>query len=111
MRWVASLVAETHRIMSRGGIFLYPGDERAGYEHGRLRFVYECAPIAFVIEQAGGQATDGHDRIMNQQADELHARTPFVFGSAEKVARVTAYQDLPTEEVNALFGNRGLFRA
>jgi fructose-1,6-bisphosphatase I len=111
MRWVASLVAETHRIMSRGGIFLYPGDERKGYERGRLRFVYECAPIAFVIEQAGGQATDGHDRIMTQAADALHARTPFVFGSAEKVARVAAYQDLPANEVNALFGNRGLFRA
>ncbi len=111
MRWVASLVAETHRIMSRGGIFLYPGDERKGYELGRLRFVYECAPIAFVIEQAGGKATDGHDRIMDQQANELHARTPFVFGSAEKVSKVTAYQDLPTEEVNALFGTRGLFRA
>jgi fructose-1,6-bisphosphatase I len=111
MRWVASLVAETHRIMSRGGIFLYPGDERPGYERGRLRMIYECAPIAFLIEQAGGKATDGHDRIMTQQARELHARTPFVFGSAEKVARVAAYQDLPTDEVNALFGNRGLFRA
>lgn len=110
MRWVASLVAETHRIMSRGGIFLYPGDERKGYERGRLRMIYECAPIAFLIEQAGGKATDGHDRIMTQQARELHARTPFVFGSAEKVARVAAYQDLPTDEVNALFGNRGLFR-
>lgn len=111
MRWVASLVAETHRIMSRGGVFLYPGDERKGYERGRLRMIYECAPIAFLIEQAGGKATDGHDRIMTQQARELHARTPFVFGSSEKVARVAAYQDLPTDEVNALFGNRGLFRA
>ena len=54
MRWVASLVAETHRIMSRGGIFLYPGDERPGYERGRLRMIYECAPIAFLIEQAVG---------------------------------------------------------
>ena len=111
MRWVASLVAETHRIMSRGGVFLYPGDERPGYARGRLRMIYECAPIAFLIEQAGGKATDGHDRIMAQQARELHGRTPFVFGSAEKVARVAAYQDLPTDEVNALFGNRGLFRA
>ncbi len=110
MRWVASLVAETHRIMSRGGVFLYPGDERPGYARGRLRMIYECAPIAFLIEQAGGKATDGHDRIMSQQAKELHGRTPFVFGSAEKVSRVAAYQDLPTEEVNALFGNRGLFR-
>ena len=111
MRWVASLVAETHRIMMRGGIFLYPADERAGYERGRLRMVYECAPIAFLMEQAGGKATDGHDRIMAQAATELHGRTPFVFGSAVKVDRVTAYQDLPVEEVSALFGNRGLFRA
>ncbi|MEJ2022332.1 MAG: fructose-1,6-bisphosphatase, partial [Maritimibacter sp.] len=111
MRWVASLVAETHRIMSRGGIFLYPGDEREGYQRGRLRMVYECAPIAFVIEQAGGRATDGHDRIMAQQAKSLHARTPFVFGSAEKVVRVAAYHDLPHDEVSALFGTRGLFRA
>lgn len=111
MRWVASLVAETHRIISRGGIFLYPADERDGYERGRLRMVYECAPIAFVIEQAGGKATDSHDRILGQAADGLHARTPFVFGTAEKVDRVSAYQDLPTEEVSALFGTRGLFRA
>ncbi|MCP5036096.1 MAG: class 1 fructose-bisphosphatase [Rhodobacteraceae bacterium] len=111
MRWVASLVAETHRIITRGGIFLYPGDDRPTYERGRLRMVYECAPIAFLIEQAGGKATDGHDRIMSQQADELHARTPFVFGTSEKVDRVSAYQDLPDEEVSALFGKRGLFRA
>ncbi len=110
MRWVASLVAETHRIITRGGIFLYPADARPTYERGRLRMVYECAPIAFLIEQAGGKATDGHDRIMNQQADKLHARTPFVFGSAVKVDRVAAYQDLPEDEVSALFGNRGLFR-
>jgi len=111
MRWVASLVAETHRIMTRGGIFLYPGDARPTYEQGRLRMVYECAPIAFLIEQAGGKATDSHDRIMTHAAKTLHARTPFVFGSAEKVDRVAAYQDLPNEEVSALFGNRGLFRA
>lgn len=111
MRWVASLVAETHRIISRGGIFLYPGDDRPTYERGRLRMIYECAPIAFLIEQAGGKATDSHDPIMSQQADELHARTPFVFGSAVKVDRVAAYQDLPDDEVSALFGNRGLFRA
>jgi fructose-1,6-bisphosphatase I len=110
MRWVASLVAETHRIMTRGGIFLYPGDTRPNYERGWLRMVYECAPIAFLIEQAGGKATDSHDRILSQTAEELHARTPFVFGSAEKVDRVSAYQDLPEEEVSALFGKRGLFR-
>ncbi len=111
MRWIASLVAETHRIITRGGIFLYPGDSRPTYENGRLRMIYECAPIAFLIEQAGGKATDGHDRIMSQKASELHMRTPFVFGTAEKVDRVATYQDLPDEEVSALFGKRGLFRA
>ena len=111
MRWVASLVAETHRIVTRGGIFLYPGDARPGYARGRLRMVYECAPIAFLIEQAGGRATDGCDRILDQVPDALHARTPFVFGSSEKVARVAAYHDLPDNEVSALFGARGLFRA
>ncbi len=111
MRWVASLVAETHRILTRGGIFLYPADDRPGYERGRLRMLYECAPIAFVMEQAGGGATDGCDPILSQRAGELHARTPFVFGSADKVARVAAYHDLPESEISALFGNRGLFRA
>lgn len=111
MRWVASLVAETHRIISRGGVFLYPADSRKGYENGRLRMVYECAPIAFVIEQAGGSATDAQDRILDKTAADLHARTPFVFGSTDKVGRVAAYHDLPEQEVNALFGNRGLFRA
>ncbi|MEX5730157.1 fructose-1,6-bisphosphatase I [Rhodovulum iodosum] len=110
MRWVASLVAETHRILTRGGVFLYPGDARKGYEKGRLRMVYECAPIGFVIEQAGGKATNAQDPILEQTADQLHARTPFVFGSTEKVSRVAAYHDLPEQEVNALFGNRGLFR-
>lgn len=110
MRWVASLVAETHRIITRGGVFLYPGDSRKGYEKGRLRMVYECAPIAFVIEQAGGSATDAQDPILSKTAEKLHARTPFVFGSTDKVSRVAAYHDLPEQEVNALFGNRGLFR-
>ena len=111
MRWVASLVAETHRIMSRGGLFLYPSDDREGYRRGRLRMIYECAPIAFLVEQAGGKATTGTEAILSQRADTLHARTPFVFGSTEKVERVAAYHDLPEKEVSALFGNRGLFRA
>lgn len=111
MRWVASLVAETHRILTRGGIFLYPSDDRKGYERGRLRMVYECAPIAFVITQAGGGATDGIDPILGKVPDRLHARTPLVFGSAEKVARVAAYHDLPEDETAPLFGKRGLFRS
>ncbi|MGB8815533.1 MAG: class 1 fructose-bisphosphatase [Paracoccaceae bacterium] len=111
MRWVASLVAETHRILTRGGVFLYPRDDRKGYEQGRLRLVYECAPIAFVIVQAGGGATDGTDPILSAVPGRLHARTPFIFGSAEKVARIAAYHDLPDHETAALFGNRGLFRS
>jgi fructose-1,6-bisphosphatase I len=110
MRWVASLVAETHRILSRGGVFLYPGDARPGYERGRLRMIYECAPIAFLIEQASGKATDGCDPILDQSAQTLHGRTPLVFGSSEKVDRVAAYHDLPDQEISALFGQRGLFR-
>lgn len=111
MRWIASLVAETHRIMCRGGIFLYPGDGRDGYAQGRLRLVYECAPIAFLVEQAGGKATNGTERILDRVPVALHARTPFVFGTAAKVDRVVSYHDLPDPEISALFGNRGLFRA
>ncbi len=111
MRWIASLVAETHRILRRGGVFLYPADARKGYERGRLRHVYECAPIAFLIEQAGGAATDGADPILEIVPTGLHARTPFVFGTASKVARVAAYHDLPEGETSALFSSRGLFRS
>lgn len=88
MRWVASLVAETHRILSRGGVFLYPGDARKGYEAGRLRMLYECAPIAFLVEQAGGLATNGPDRVLDLAVDRLHMRTPFVFGSVREVEEV-----------------------
>ncbi len=110
MRWIASLVAETHRILVRGGIFLYPRDSRKGYEHGRLRYLYECAPIAFVIEAAGGSASDGVSPILSRTPASLHARCPLIFGAAEKVARVVAYHDLPERETSALFGRRGLFR-
>jgi fructose-1,6-bisphosphatase I len=110
MRWVASLVAEAHRIIARGGIFLYPADTRAGYANGRLRMLYECAPIALLMEQAGGGATNGSDPILSLTAEGLHARTPFVFGSKDSVARVAAYHDLPETETSALFSKRGLFR-
>jgi fructose-1,6-bisphosphatase I len=110
MRWVASLVAETHRIITRGGIFLYPSDARPGYERGRLRMVYECAPIAFLVEQAGGEATDGCDRLLEQKVKTLHSRTPLVFGTPDKVGRVATYHDLPENETSALFHERGLFR-
>ncbi|MBT9384078.1 class 1 fructose-bisphosphatase [Pseudooceanicola sp. CBS1P-1] len=87
-RWVGSLVAETHRILTRGGTFLYPSDARKGYEKGRLRMVYEVAPMAFLVEQAGGKATDGKTPILELQAGALHERCPLVFGSAEEVDRI-----------------------
>lgn len=111
MRWIASLVADTHRILARGGMFLYPGDSRKGYARGRLRYVYECAPIAMLVEQAGGRATDGEHAILDITPDTLHARTPLVFGSTNNVVRVATYHDLPESEISALFGTRGLFRA
>ncbi|RNF33647.1 class 1 fructose-bisphosphatase [Paracoccus methylarcula] len=110
MRWTASLVAETHRIILRGGIFLDPGDARIGHAEGRLRLVHECAPIAFLVEQSGGRATDGINRILDRVPASLHAPAPFVFGTPDKVGRVATYHDLPEPEVSALFGNRGLFR-
>ena len=111
MRWVASLVAETHRILMRGGVFLYPRDGRAGYERGRLRLVYECAPIAMLIAQAGGDGTDGEAPILGMTATGLHQRAPLVFGSADKVARIRAYHQTPAAEASPLFAERGLFRA
>lgn len=113
MRWVASLVSETHRIFSRGGVFLYPADRRPGYEKGRLRLVYEAAPIAFLVEQAGGAASDGMESILTKVPVELHQRTPLVFGAAEKVRRIAGYHIDPAlvRDVPPLFGNRGLFRS
>ncbi len=112
MRWIASLVAECHRILSRGGIFLYPGDIRHGYAAGRLRLVYECNPIAFLIEQAGGSASTGTQRIMEIQPTEIHERVPMIFGSVHEVELVEQYYaDLnPYHERPQLFGNRSLLR-
>lgn len=113
MRWVASLVAETHRIFSRGGVFLYPGDDRKGYASGRLRLIYEAAPIAMLVEQAGGEAIDGYSRILEAVPSELHQRTPLIFGSAEKVRTVQTYHTNPAfaREQSPLFRERGLFTA
>ncbi len=113
MRWVASLVAETYRIFARGGVFLYPRDSRPGYENGRLRLVYEANPIAFVVEQAGGSATDGVDPILDIEPQALHQRTPLVFGASNKVARIARYHHEPplAAQDSPLFGQRGLFRA
>jgi len=113
MRWIASLVAEAYRVLQRGGIFLYPRDARPGYQEGRLRLVYEANPIAFIVEQAGGAATDGIDRILTIAPKTMHQRTPLVFGSRDKVELVGRYHTEPpaTGEFSPLFGRRGLFRA
>ncbi len=113
MRWIASLVADCYRILIRGGVFLYPGDQRRGYHQGRLRLVYEANPIAFLVEQAGGGATDTVGRILDLVPESLHQRTPLVFGSAREVARIARYHTEPSliGERAPLFGNRGLFRA
>lgn len=91
MRWIASMVAEAHRILVRGGIYLYPADSRKGYGTGRLRLLYEAHPIAFLVEQAGGAASDGETRILDLAAASVHQRTPLIFGSADEVALVQSY--------------------
>lgn len=111
MRWVAALVAEATRILIRGGIFLYPGDERRGYAQGRLRLVYEANPIAFVVEQAGGRATNGTERVLDLVPTDLHQRTPLIFGSTAEVGQVEFYERNPVPaDRSPLFGYRGLFR-
>ncbi|HWZ46765.1 MAG TPA: class 1 fructose-bisphosphatase [Herbaspirillum sp.] len=91
MRWVASMVADVHRILSRGGIFMYPADTRDPSMPGKLRLMYEANPMAFIVEQAGGAATDGRQRILDIQPTQLHQRVPVFLGSKNEVERVTAY--------------------
>lgn len=113
MRWTAALVADAQRVLIRGGIFLYPGDGRKGYEQGRLRLLYETAPIAFVMEQAGAAATDGQTRILDLVATKIHERSPLVFGSTDDVACVAKYYEgrQPAAGRSPLFGQRGLMRS
>lgn len=112
MRWVASLVAEAYRILVRGGVFLYPGDLRQGYSSGRLRLIYEANPIALIIEQADGCATDAVRRILDIVPSNIHVRTPLVFGSASAVHLIARYHTDPqfSAEHSPLFGRRGLMR-
>jgi fructose-1,6-bisphosphatase I len=112
MRWAASLVAEAYRIFVRGGIFLYPRDSRPNYQNGRLRLVYEAFPIALLVEQAGGTATDGEHRILDRKITEIHERVPLVFGSKDKVERVARYYCNPSiaNKSHPLFTSRTLLR-
>ena len=111
MRWIASLVAETHRILMRGGVFLYPRDTKEPSKAGRLRLLYEANPISFLIEQAGGGASTGRRRVMEVTPESLHQRIGFIFGSTEEVDRIEGYhRDEPPQTYHSpLFGKRGLF--
>ncbi len=91
MRWVAAMVADVHRIMTRGGIFMYPWDKREPNKPGKLRLMYEANPMSFLVEQAGGVATNGTQRIMEIQPTQLHERVSVMLGSKNEVELVTSY--------------------
>lgn len=114
-RWVASLVADVHRILIRGGVYLYPRDDRVPGRDGRLRLLYEVAPVAMLVEQAGGKASTGREPLLDRVAAELHQRAPLVFGDPEEVARIEGYYAEPPVSAallgeSPLFGSRSLFR-
>ena len=91
MRWIASMVADVHRILTRGGVFLYPWDKREPEKAGKLRLMYEANPMSWLIEQAGGASTNGKQRIMDIQPSKLHERVSVILGSKNEVERATAY--------------------
>lgn len=91
MRWVASMVAEVHRVLIRGGIFMYPIDSKIKAQGGKLRLMYEANPMSFIVEQAGGLSTTGHARIMELQPERLHQRVPVLMGSKNEVALIATY--------------------
>ena len=113
MRWIAALVAEAHRILTRGGVFLYPKDSKDPARAGRLRLLYEANPIGMVIEQAGGRASTGYGPVLDVVPEGLHQRSGFVFGARHEVERIEQYhRDYNQKPYDApLFGTRGLFRA
>ncbi len=113
MRWVGAMIADVYRVLIRGGIYLYPDDARPGYGKGRLHLLYEANPVAFLIEQAGGMAIDGLNRILDIPFDDVHARTPLIFGATDKVEIARRYfLDGHRSAARApLFGWRGLWRA
>ena len=113
MRWIGSLVAESLRILVRGGVFLYPADARAGYREGRLRLLYEAHPMALVMEWAGGAATTGRRRILELGAKTPHQRVPLIMGSVRGVRDVVAIHEgiepMFDNSDAPLFARRGLF--
>ncbi|HLY96415.1 MAG: class 1 fructose-bisphosphatase [Sideroxydans sp.] len=91
MRWVASMVAEVHRILTRGGVFMYPKDTKDPSKAGKLRLMYEANPMSFIVEQAGGASSTGRERIMDIQPDHIHQRVPVILGSRNEVERIVSY--------------------
>jgi len=112
MRWIASMVAEAHRILMRGGVFMYPRDMKDPAKPGRLRLLYEANPVGFLMEQAGGRASTGRQPILGVKPSGLHQRIGLVFGSKNEVERIERYHHEPAakESANPLFSERSLFR-
>ena len=113
MRWIASMVAEAHRILMRGGVFLYPRDSKDSAMPGRLRLLYEANPIGFLIEQAGGRASTGRQPVMTVSPASLHQRVGLIFGSRQEVELIERYHNAPPpmDLPEPLFCERSLFRA
>jgi fructose-1,6-bisphosphatase I / sedoheptulose-1,7-bisphosphatase len=111
MRWIASMVAEAHRILMRGGVFMYPRDSKDSTRSGRLRLLYEANPIGMVMEQAGGRASTGRQPVLAVQPSSLHQRIGLVFGSKNEVERIERYHAEPSADTqdNPLFAERSLF--
>lgn len=110
MRWIAAVAGDAHRVLRRGGLYMYPKDRRKGYESGRLRLIYECNPIAFLIEQAGGMASDGSVPILEIVPKVIHQRSGLCFGSANEMTRLARCLRAPSTQQSPLFNERGLFR-
>jgi fructose-1,6-bisphosphatase len=114
MRWIASLVAEVHRILMRGGLFMYPKDTKDPAKPGRLRLLYEANPMAMIVEQAGGAASTGRARILDLQPEALHQRVPVILGTRAEVERIALYhgehdEGIDQPFVSPLFNARSLF--
>ncbi len=114
MRWIASFVAEVHRILMRGGLFMYPKDTKDPAKSGRLRLLYEANPMAWLVEQAGGAASTGRGRLLDLVPDGLHQRAPVILGSKEEVERIARYhaeydQGADQPFTSPLFNTRSLF--
>jgi fructose-1,6-bisphosphatase I/sedoheptulose-1,7-bisphosphatase len=112
MRWIAAMVGDAHRLLLRGGVFLYPRDTKNPGSAGRLRLLYEANPLGFLVEQAGGRASTGYGPVLAVQPTSIHQRIGLVFGSKNEVERIERYHADPNAPMSGepLFATRGLFR-